>query len=271
MTYSCTIATETNLALQANNPETHVVSAVGAVGTGKSSLLNAICGSQVFATGSSTATTHIVQGEVRPWAFVSGKRYVYMIDTPGLCDSITQDRHTVAEMVNYFKSLSNGVSAFLLVFNINDIRLDAYTQTMLRLFETLLGRHFWNFVVIVFTHVDEENQDDLEEQIDAVMDPQEGFIAEIRRIHDLPARTFVPSVIFTSTQNVRMSSYAQKHLKDVYNAVVLCETRNSYRRFTCNWFRRIITIPNEDDKSVFITDSIKEAWASITSSICSSQ
>lgn len=168
-------------------------------------------------------------------------------------------------------------------------RLDAYTQTMLRLFEALLGRHFWNFVVIVFTHVDEENYDDLEEQMEAVMDPQgkiikdwckvnhcwhfviEGFIAEIRRIHNLPARTFVPSVIFTSTQNVRMSSYAQKQLKDIYNAVVLCETRNNQRRFTCTWLRRIMTIPSEEEKSIFITNSIKEAWSSMTSSVCSTQ
>ncbi|ORZ17678.1 P-loop containing nucleoside triphosphate hydrolase protein [Absidia repens] len=271
MTYSSSIATETNLAIQANNPDTYVVSAVGAVGTGKSSLLNAIAGSHIFETGSSTATTQTVRGEVRPWAFVPGKRYVHLIDTPGLCDSTSQDRHTVAEMVRYFKSLANGVSAFLLVFNINDIRLDAYTQTMLRLFEALLGRHFWNFVVIVFTHVDEENRDELEEHMEAVNDPQEGFIAEIRRIHNLPARTFVPSVIFTSTQNVRMSSYAQKHLKDIYNAVVLCETRNNQRRFTCTWLRRIMTIPTEEEKSTFITNSIKEAWSSMTTSVCSTQ
>lgn len=51
------------------------------------------------------------------------------------------------------------------------IRLDGYTQSMLRLFEALLGRHFWDFVVIVFTHVDEENVDTLEEHMDAVVDP----------------------------------------------------------------------------------------------------
>lgn len=56
MTYSSTIATETNFAIQAKNPETYVVSAVGAVGTGKSSLLNAIAGAHIFATGSSTVS-----------------------------------------------------------------------------------------------------------------------------------------------------------------------------------------------------------------------
>ncbi|CAO3624913.1 unnamed protein product [Cunninghamella blakesleeana] len=271
MTYSSAYATEANLAAQAANPDTYVVSAVGGVGTGKSSLLNAIAGSQVFATGSSTATTHTVQGEVRQWAFVPGTRYVHLIDTPGLCDSTAQDRRTVNEMVRYFKSLANGVSAFLLVFNINDTRLDAYTQTMLRLFEALLGKHFWSFVVIVFTHVDEEIRDDLEDHIDVVNDPKDGFIAEIRNIHNLNPRTFVPSVIFTSTQNVRMSSYTQKHMRDIYNAVVTCETRNNHRRFTCNWLQRILTIPTEEEKTAFITNSIKEVWSTIVNAACFTQ
>lgn len=59
-TYSSSLATETNLAIQANNPDTYVVSAVGAVGTGKSSLLNAIAGSHIFATGSSTVGRKMV-------------------------------------------------------------------------------------------------------------------------------------------------------------------------------------------------------------------
>lgn len=48
------------------------------------------------------------------------------------------------------------------------IRLDAYTQNMLILFHQLLGKDFWNFVVIVFTHVDEDFRDDLEDNMDAV-------------------------------------------------------------------------------------------------------
>lgn len=39
---------------------------------------------------------------------------------------------------------------------------------MLVLFHQLLGKDFWNFVIIVFTHVDEEFRDDLEDNMDAV-------------------------------------------------------------------------------------------------------
>ena len=41
-------------------------------------------------------------------------------------------------------------------------------QNMLILFHQLLGKDFWNFVVIVFTHVDEDFRDDLEDNMDAV-------------------------------------------------------------------------------------------------------
>jgi GTP1/Obg family GTP-binding protein len=113
-----------------------------------------------------------VVGVVKEWKYVPNVRHCHLIDTPGLIDSTVIDRHTVQEMTRYFKSLVYGVSSFFLVFNINDIRLDAYTQNMLILFHQLLGKEFWNFVVIVFTHVDEELRDDLEENMEAVTDSE---------------------------------------------------------------------------------------------------
>lgn len=155
---------------------------------------------------------------------------------------------------------------------------------MLILFHQLLGKDFWNFVVVVFTHVDEDFRDDLEDNMDAVIASNgksiffffflhnffpnidiflDGFVAEIRRIYKLP-KTFQPSVIFTSTQNVRTSSYTQRHMRELYFAVGMCESRNSGKRFTCNWLRQILTIPNEEQKSSFIKDSIKDAWSSMS-------
>lgn len=242
----------------------YVVSALGAVGTGKSSLLNAITGEYTFETGDGTeAKTTAVEGKIKEWKFAPSLQYCHLIDTPGLVDSNIQDRLSIQEMTRYFKSLENGVSAFFLVFNINDIRLDAYTQNMLILFHQLLGKDFWNFVVIVFTHVDEDFRDDLEDNMDAVTASNDGFVAEIRRIYKLP-RSLEPSVIFTSTQNVRSSSYTQRHIRELYFAVKMCETRNNGKRFTCNWLRQILTIPNEEQKSNFIRDSIKDAWSSMS-------
>lgn len=50
--------------------------------------------------------------------------------------------------------------------------MDAYTQNMLILFHQLLGKDFWNFVIIVFTNVDEDLKDELEDNIDAVIEDQ---------------------------------------------------------------------------------------------------
>ena len=42
---------------------------------------------------------------------------------------------------------------------------------MLSLFEQLLGREFWKYVILVFTHVDENIRDLLEDNIDVLEDP----------------------------------------------------------------------------------------------------
>lgn len=127
------------------------------------------------------AKTTVVKGVVKEWKFAPSLKYCHLIDTPGLIDSNVHDRQSIQEMTRYFKSLENGVSAFFLVFNINDIRLDAYTQNMLILFHQLLGKDFWNFVVIVFTHVDEDFRDDLEDNIDAVTEGHGNILHLIGR------------------------------------------------------------------------------------------
>ncbi|ORZ02899.1 P-loop containing nucleoside triphosphate hydrolase protein [Syncephalastrum racemosum] len=268
MTFSSAAFTDAACEAAARDPETLVVSALGAVGVGKSSLLNAIAGERLFDVGDTYATTQEIQGEVRPWKYAPTTKYAHLIDTPGLCDSLAHDRQNVQEMVRYFKTLAYGVSSFLLVFDIKDIRLDAYTQDMLSLFQQLLGKDFWNFVVIVFTHVDEDCRDELDDAIEAVLDPEDGFVTEIARLYKLSTKTFVPTVIFATTQNVRMSNYAQRQVRDIYNAVVRCETRNDHRRFNCTWLRQIMAYQNEDEKTDFIKQSIIGAWSTVASSVC---
>lgn len=65
-----------------------------------------------------------MEGKIKQWKYVPSLQYCHLIDTPGLVDSMIQDRQVIQEMTRYFKSLENGVSAFFLVFNINDIRYE---------------------------------------------------------------------------------------------------------------------------------------------------
>ncbi|CDS04100.1 hypothetical protein LRAMOSA07055 [Lichtheimia ramosa] len=268
MTVSNAILNETNLNEHLNDPQTHVVSAIGALGTGKSSLLNTMCGERVFETGETFATTTTIASVVRSWKYIPTTKYVHLVDTPGLCASSARDRQNVQEMVRYFKSLAYGVSAFLLVFDIKDIRLDAYTQDMLSLFQQLLGKDFWNFVVLVFTHVDDEVRDELDDAIEAVLDPEEGFVAEITRLYKLSPKSFVPNVIFATTKDVRMSSYGQRQIREIYNSVVRCEARNEHRRFNCTWLQQIRAHSSEEEKTEFITQSIMGAWSNMASNVC---
>ncbi|KAI9019990.1 AIG1 family-domain-containing protein [Phycomyces nitens] len=246
------------------------ISALGIIGTGKSSLLNAIAGEHLFETGNGSATTQTVSGQIRQWKNAPTIKTVRLIDTPGLCDCTAQDRETVHEMARYFKSVANGVTAFVLVFSIHDIRLDAYTQNMLDLFRVLLGKDFWNYVTIVFTHVEEDEKDELEANIEAVLDPEDGFVAQICDIYKLSRRTFVPNIVFVSSLNPRTSNYTKKCMRQLYQAVNDCHIRNHNKQFTCKWLTQIIHMP-EDRKASFITESIKEAWSALNLSKCQIQ
>jgi len=163
-------------------------------------------------------------------------------------------------MIKYFKSLSYGVSAFVLVFNINDTRLDAYTQNMLHLFERLLSRNFWYHVIIVFTHVDEDQRDMLEDNIDVLENPTDGFSAEIARVYGL---NFVPPIVFLTSKNVKYSKYAHNCLQRLYDEILRREM-TAGGKFSCGWFKRIIDVPTEEGRSGFIYESVRSAVRSLT-------
>jgi hypothetical protein len=57
---------------------------------------------------------------------------------------------------------------------------------MLILFEQLLGREFWKYVILVFTHVDENIRDLLEDNIDVLEDPNGKFLLCGLTIHVMP-------------------------------------------------------------------------------------
>ncbi|KAI8377714.1 P-loop containing nucleoside triphosphate hydrolase protein [Radiomyces spectabilis] len=267
MTYSPATVLDATRQAQARDINAHVLSAVGCQGTGKSSLLNAIAGEYIFATGSGGGTTQTVQGEIRRWYTSTSPDYFHLIDTPGLADSVV-DRNAIHEMTRYIRGLENGVSAFLLVLSINEIRLDAFTQHMLGLLQELLGRKFWKFVVLVFTHVDEEVYDEMSEHRAHIEDPQEGFVAELRRIYKLSSRSFDPQVIFTSTRNVRTSRHTQRYIEELRKAVLNCELQNDNKRFTCPLLREVLSLKNEQEKREFIKQSLREAWKSLAFTPC---
>ncbi|KAG0302293.1 hypothetical protein BGZ98_007620 [Dissophora globulifera] len=176
-----------------------------------------------------------------------------------MCESTYKDVENVHLMVEFFKTLSHGVSAFVLVFNIHNTRLDEYTKNMLRLFERLLGPTFWQHVVIVFTHVDEDQRDYLEENIDALTDPSEGFVKVLSQWFHLP---YQPPIVFLSNRDTRYSQYARECFQELYEAVAAVEEGARRKKFTCTFFQEVNNRMGVAQDN-FIVHSIKSAAASI--------
>lgn len=137
--------------------------------------------------------------------------------------------------------------------------LDEYTKNMLRLFERLLGPQFWKHVVIVFTHVDEDQRDYLDANIDALTDPQEGFVKVINQWFQL---SYQPPLVFLSNRDTRYSKYARDCFMELYEAVVAVEEGTRREKFTCTWFQEInnrVGVVQDN----FIVSSIRSAAATV--------
>lgn len=130
---------------------------------------------------------------------------------------------------------------------------------MLRLFERLLGPQFWKHVVIVFTHVDEDQRDYLDANIDALTDPQEGFVKVINQWFQL---SYQPPLVFLSNRDTRYSKYARDCFMELYEAVVAVEEGTRREKFTCTWFQEInnrVGVVQDN----FIVSSIRSAAATV--------
>lgn len=130
---------------------------------------------------------------------------------------------------------------------------------MLRLFEKLLGPQFWKHVVIVFTHVDEDQRDYLEENIDALTDPVEGFV---RVIHQWFQLQYQPPIVFLSNRDTRYSQYARDCFMELFQAVVSVEEGTRREKFTCTFFQEVNNRAGIVQDN-FIVQSIRTATAAI--------
>jgi len=130
---------------------------------------------------------------------------------------------------------------------------------MLKLFERLLGPQFWKHVVIVFTHVDEDQRNYLEDNIDALTDPEEGFVTVI---HEWFQFSYQPPVIFLSNRDTRYSQYARDCFMELYEAVVAVENGARREKFTCTFFQEVNNRTGIVQDN-FIVQSIRSAAAAI--------
>ena len=100
----------------------NVVIPLGITGSGKSSVLNAICGSKLYKeSGNSESETSEPKGVIADCEDFKSQKPTIVIDFPGLGDSMNRDTKHIGEIVTLLK-LIGYVNAFLIVINYRDPR-----------------------------------------------------------------------------------------------------------------------------------------------------
>eukprot|EP01114_Cavostelium_apophysatum_P022053 TRINITY_DN7853_c0_g1_i2.p1 TRINITY_DN7853_c0_g1~~TRINITY_DN7853_c0_g1_i2.p1 ORF type:complete len:274 (-),score=45.29 TRINITY_DN7853_c0_g1_i2:80-901(-) len=154
------------------------VVAIGQTGTGKSTLLSSISGSDNFVAASDLMGVTSEVKEVKSvWRNTNSP--VYCVDTPGLADPAGNDREHIQRIVNHLKD--KHVHAFLIVLNGTVTRLDSNVITMLRVFQELFGADMWKHAAVVFSRCDPTERTTWEEN------SPEDIVREIQTNFGLPA------------------------------------------------------------------------------------
>ena len=132
---------------------------VGKTGTGKSSLCNRIVGhnfdSNIFPVSGGAASC--TQATILGTALFNGdkeKPPVNVIDTIGFDDPKNDtDVRIIAELVSKLKNNCDYVNLFGIAVNGQAPRIDGSLVAMIKIFEEMFGRAFWNQCVLLFTRV----------------------------------------------------------------------------------------------------------------------
>eukprot|EP00026_Physarum_polycephalum_P016872 Phypoly_transcript_17899.p1 GENE.Phypoly_transcript_17899~~Phypoly_transcript_17899.p1 ORF type:complete len:200 (+),score=18.43 Phypoly_transcript_17899:84-683(+) len=115
----------------------------GKAGAGKSSTANSLLGEVVFKDPANKKLVWATRGELE------------VFDTPPLGEG---DHTNLATLANELRGMYGGVNVFALVMNINEARLDNAMSNCLRMWEATLAKSFWAHVCVIFTHCDEDTE-----------------------------------------------------------------------------------------------------------------
>ena len=130
----------------------------GKTGTGKSSLCNVLCGKpfndEFFkssdGTRGCTQTTDLAEICFNG----TNDHMMTLIDTVGFYDAEKDlDDDVIADLFLTLSRRVDLINTFILVVNGQDSRIDDPLVKMLRLFEEMFEKEFWNHIVLNFSHL----------------------------------------------------------------------------------------------------------------------
>ena len=180
-----------------------VLTCLGKQGCGKSSLLNNILGKNIYQTGVKLQKDNFAQltlnhHQVGNWFNKKEETEIDTLDTPGFMDNTEGlDGNSLVNLFCTFMkdSTVKGVNTFLLVFNFENFEpnVESLSIETLQMLNDMFFPYFWDHVVIVFTHCDENsNWEKKKEKIEIdLIDNLKTFLKGFK----------VPKIIYLSNLN----------------------------------------------------------------------
>ncbi|KAF8932718.1 AIG1 family-domain-containing protein [Dissophora ornata] len=130
--------------------------ALGKSGEGKSTLLNAILGQEMFlAKASVSEVTQKVDQATNHFLNIPSNPVIHCIDTPSFNGQL-HNPERVKEIGALLTKVAAGVDAFLFVVKCTRYRYDNTFRQTLQTYQSLLTPAFWPKVILVFTHATPE-------------------------------------------------------------------------------------------------------------------